>query len=147
MGAILGFTGDYRFLSNFHLALVELDGVMYPSTENAYQAAKTLDVRIRQKFQSPCTPKEAKDKGRRISCLRADWEEVKISIMEFLVKQKFNNHPYLKDLLLKTGDVYLEETNWWNDRFWGVCKGEGKNHLGKIIMKVREELKNANPVS
>ena len=37
------FQGDYRFLSNFHPAEVEMDGIKYPSVEHAYQAAKSLD--------------------------------------------------------------------------------------------------------
>ena len=57
------------------------------------------------------------------------------------MKQKFTKHKDLKEKLLATGDAYLEETNHWHDTFWGVCKGKGQNHLGKILMEVREELK------
>ena len=28
----------------------------------------------------------------------------------------------------------------WGDVFWGVCKGKGKNRLGRILMAVRQEL-------
>ena len=52
----------------------------------------------------------------------------------------------LKSKLLSTGDCLLEEGNWWGDKFWGVDikTREGENHLGKIIMQVREELRNDN---
>lgn len=32
------------------------------------------------------------------------------------------------------------EGNTWGDKFWGVCDGEGENHLGKLLMEVRAEL-------
>lgn len=44
-------------------------------------------------------------------------------------------------MLLKTGDEELVEGNTWGDTFWGVCKGKGRNELGKILMKVREEFR------
>jgi GTP cyclohydrolase II len=65
--------------------------------------------------------------------------------MDHLVAQKFNPtlNPDLYNRLLATGDKYLEETNWWNDTFWGKnLKGEGENHLGQILMQVRDKLRN-----
>jgi len=47
----------------------------------------------------------------------------------------------LKLRLLATGDETLQEGNRWNDRYWGVCRGVGKNHLGNILMEVREYLR------
>lgn len=72
---------------------------------------------------------------------RRDWEHVKLKVMEDLVTLKFFAHPELAEKLVETGDEELAEVNWWNDRFWGICQGKGCNHLGKILMKVREELK------
>ena len=75
--------------------------------------------------------------------MRTDWEQIKVGVMKDLVLQKFTKHKELKEKLLATGDAYLEETNTWNDIFWGVCKGKGQNHLGKILMEVRKEIKNS----
>lgn len=90
--------------------------------------------------------KDAKYCGRRLP-LRKDWEQVKISVMKTIVKDKFiRNMAYKADiqkLLLDTGDAYLEEGNSHGDRFWGTVKGEGQNWLGKILMEVREEIRNA----
>lgn len=132
------FMKEYRFLSNFHLAPVEMDGVLYPSTEHAYQAAKTLDLELRKEVVD-MTCGSAKRWGQQIK-LRPDWEQVKISVMETLVRQKFTRHTDLRDRLLATGDQELIEGNTWNDTFWGVCKGKGTNHLDKILMKIRTEL-------
>jgi ribA/ribD-fused uncharacterized protein len=134
---IYGFKGEYRFLSNFSLCNVTLDGIIYPTTENAYQAAKTLNVIDRLPLQI-CSAAHAKKIGRSLK-LRSDWEQVKIQTMYDLNVQKFSNSHY-KELLQKTGDLYIEETNTWKDIFWGVCNGVGSNHLGKILMKIRQEL-------
>jgi ribA/ribD-fused uncharacterized protein len=72
--------------------------------------------------------------------LRDDWEEVKVDIMRDLLIQKFSQQPFRR-LLLATGDSYLEETNTWNDTFWGVCNGKGKNQLGILLMEIRSYLR------
>ena len=141
--AVKEFQGKYRFLSNFwNLPVnpVMLDGMPYPTVEHAYQAAKTLDPQRREVIRMQETPGKAKRAGRKVR-IRADWEKVKLSIMEDLVRQKFTNSDNLTERLLKTGDQELIEGNTWNDTFWGRCRGVGKNHLGKILMKIREELR------
>lgn len=102
-------------------------------------AAKTLDPQERIQFER-IAPSMAKQLGQRVT-LRHDWEEVKLNIMYELNKQKFEWSPELRTALLATGDRYIEETNWWKDTFWGVCNGVGENHLGRILMRIREELK------
>lgn len=139
MSRIESFRNAHAFLSNFYPAPVSLDGVVYPTVEHAYQAAKTKDSFERQKFLTG-TPGQAKRLGRRVT-RREDWFQVSISIMEDLVRQKFTNMAGLKHLLLETGDAELVEGNVWNDTFWGVCNGVGRNELGKILMKVRSEFR------
>lgn len=134
---VKGFFDVWRFLSNFHYVDVVFDGVTYPTVEHAYQAAKTLDSR--SLFYTASEPKEARRLGQKVK-LRPDWDTIKYSIMEDLVRQKFQR-PDLKAKLLSTGNGYLEETNWWKDVYWGVCHGVGENNLGKILMKIRAELR------
>lgn len=137
---INSFTKEYRFLSNFYPCRVELDGDTYPSVEHAYQAAKTLSKNLRMPFmESAMKANEAKSLGKKLKP-REDWNNVKLSIMEKLVRDKFNT-PKFSNMLLSTGDNELIEGNWWGDVFWGMCKGKGENHLGKILMKIRSELK------
>ncbi len=135
---IEGFFGEYRFLSNFHMAPITWEGVTYPSTEHAYQAAKSLNVQERKRIAALETPKEARRAGQNVK-LRPDWDRVKLHIMTELTRLKFQ-HSDLRERLLATGDAYLEETNWWRDRYWGVCEGSGQNQLGKLLMRVRDEI-------
>jgi ribA/ribD-fused uncharacterized protein len=136
---ILSFTDAFAFLSNFHFATVRLDGVAYSTVEHAFQAAKTDDPEERRAIRECSSPAQAKRMGKRVK-LRSDWESVKIGIMESLVRQKFTAHPELRAALLATGERRLVEGNTWGDVFWGAVRGRGKNHLGRILMRVREEL-------
>lgn len=137
MDTINSFVGDNRFLSNFSIVDVVLDGATYPSVENAYQAAKTLIVKLRSHFKK-CAAADAKKLGRKL-VMRHDWEHVKLGLMEDLLRQKFAQEPF-KTLLKATGTAALVEGNWWGDTFWGVYRGTGENHLGRILMKIRDEL-------
>lgn len=135
---ITRFDGQYRWLSNFWPAEVEFEGVLYPSSEHAYQAAKTLDLEERQLFLGAVTAGQAKRLGRRIT-IRKDWEAVKLEVMAAILYDKFTRHPELKQKLLDTGGAELIEGNSWGDRFWGV-DGSGQNQLGKVLMALREAL-------
>lgn len=131
------FNGKYRFLSNFYPSKVSLDGWEFPTVEHAFQAAKTLDGNKRRQIQQAAKPGDAKRLGRTVN-LRADWEDAKIDVMRQLLRRKFSD-PFLLSQLLTTGTEELVEGNWWRDTFWGVCNGVGENHLGKLLMEIREE--------
>lgn len=141
---ISGFIKDYSFLSNFYFTPVEFEGETYITSESAFQAAKTLDPEIRKQF-TQMAPGPAKRKGRTLE-LRADWEAVKEDVMYRILKAKFTPD-YMKQLLLETGDEYLEEGNTWHDNIWGNCSCPkcrdipGANRLGKLLMRVRDEAK------
>ena len=133
------FTGHHRFLSNFASVEVVLDGEIYPSVEHAYQAAKTECVHSRKRIRTASTPGQAKRLGKHVP-IRSDWTEAKrLSVMEELLRQKFAKDRY-KMLLKNTGDAELIEGNTWGDCFWGVCQAQGRNNLGKLIMKIRAEM-------
>lgn len=133
------FDGFYRFLSNFYLYSITVDGVNYPSTEHAFQAAKTNDPTEKFAIANASTPGKAKRIGRKVK-LRPDWESVKIQVMTDLVRQKFSKDRDLRQKLLDTGDEELVEGNRWGDRFWGISGGSGDNWLGQILMQIRDEL-------
>lgn len=133
------FKNQYRFLSNFYQSKAKYDGIIYPTAEHAFQAAKTNDMDWQEKIWFAKTPTEAKRLGRKAP-LREDWEDIKLIVMKEILKSKFSNPP-LAQKLLETGDQELIEGNWWGDTFWGVCKGVGENHLGKLLMNIRKEIK------
>lgn len=138
MDKIEGFNDEFRFLSNFWPAKIFYNDEFWPNVECAYQAYKSDDPEVREEFKT-LTAGEAKKKGGEIR-LRDDWEVIKDSIMCELVFAKFTQNKDLGDMLLLTEDLYIEETNWWNDVYWGVCNGIGENKLGIMIMKVRHHL-------
>lgn len=136
--SIKGFFGNYRFLSNFAPAKIVWEGIEYPTTEHAFQAAKTLDQASKLLIAAADSPGEAKKLGRKVA-MRSDWDMNKYHIMLQICRLKFADPKY-REQLLATNDAYLEETNTWGDKIWGVCDGEGTNWLGKILMQIRQEI-------
>jgi ribA/ribD-fused uncharacterized protein len=146
---IFRFKDKYWFLSNYYPAEVTVEGLTFPSSENAYQAMKVLEPHRRLMFLS-LKPGEARRLTRQIP-IREDWDEVKDEVMYKVVKAKFTQNPELAEKLLATGDKILVEGTTWNDTYWGVdlfspdesspWKFRGENKLGQILMKVREELR------
>ena len=143
MKPINEFQGEYRFLSNFWPCYLMYQNIVYPTAEHAYQAAKVKSPDIKTGIKNCPTPAEAKDYFE-INNIKPDndWTvEKKLVVMEQILMIKFGGkEPLLTRALLATGDAALIEGNNWNDSFWGVCNNIGENNLGRILMKVREEL-------
>lgn len=134
--------GSQTPLSNFYAQPVQVEGVVYPTAEHAFQAMKSLDLRVRQEVAAIETPGAAKRFGRQMA-LRSDWEAVKLGVMRTVLAQKFA-HPDAAIFLLGTGDQFLIEGNHWGDRFWGQCPvGFGENWLGFLLMGIRAGLRAA----
>lgn len=131
------FKGQYYFLSNFYSVEVTYNGITYKNNESAFQAQK--DPQKAASF-AHLESAQAKRKGRAVR-LRHNWDKIKEQIMYEICLAKFTQNENLKLKLLETGDAYLEEGNDWGDKEWGVVNGKGKNKLGKILMRVREELR------
>jgi ribA/ribD-fused uncharacterized protein len=144
---IHNFEGENKIFSNFHLATVWYEGIPYPTVEHAYVAAKTLDLDKRKYISNLSWNKagQAKKIGQKLK-IRDNWDNIKVDIMEDLLRQKFGWRPNFKQKLKDTGDQELVEGNYWHDNFWGNCKCRacvdkpGLNMLGKLLMKIRSEL-------
>lgn len=136
-----GFREELFYLSNYYSCKVNYEGIVYPSSEHAFAAAKTLDIEKRRYISQLATPGLAKRAGRQVE-LRPRWDYIRIDIMRDILRCKFEQNTDLKRKLLDTKDMYLEETNTWNDTFWGVCNGIGYNNLGKLLMQLRAEWSN-----
>lgn len=136
------FDGEYSFLSNFELSPFTVNGIVFPTMEHYFQAMKAINQEDLLEIAKASTPGKAKRLGRKVK-IRPDWEYVKKDIMLEGLRKKFAI-PELRQKLLDTGDAYLEEGNTWGDRCWGVCNGVGENNLGKLLMRVREEIRESN---
>ena len=138
--SIKSFKGkNVAFLSNFYSVIVKYNGIEFPSVEHAFQASKCLDEKVQRQFRVAPTPREARRFGREVE-LREDWESVKVGIMEDLLRQKFSQSEF-KNKLLETGNLELIEGNNHGDTFWGQVNGQGENMLGKLLMKIRSEIR------
>lgn len=155
----------YYEFSNFYEAKVTYNGIVYPTSEHAYQAAKFIGntkeekeyidiirkantpgiafVLAKQKtgggykWRTDLNPIIQKYLNLGVS-MRPDWEDVKIEIMAEIVHNKFMYNEKLKKLLVSTGDRYIaEHTN--RDSFWADGgDGSGENWLGRILMALRD---------
>ncbi len=140
---ITEFQGEFRWLSNFYKCFVQYEGIIFPSSEHAYVAAKTLNMEQRKRIAKIDSPGKVKRYGREIT-LRPGWGRAKLNVMREIVEAKFRQNPDLRQKLLDTGGLHIQEGNRWGDTFWGVDlrTGKGSNHLGKILMGIRRTLAN-----
>lgn len=128
--------------SNFAPFAIDLDGQRWPTTEHYYQAQKFTDAALQARIREAAKPVIAKslaDKYR--EQVRPDWDAVKDAVMNRAVRRKFELHPALRQLLLATGDEEIAEAA-PTDYYWGIGReGTGQNKLGKIIERIRAELR------
>lgn len=134
----------YGAFSNFSRHGFMLDELWWPTSEHYFQAQKFMDAAYRERIRQAKTPKYAAELGRsRAMPLRPDWESIKDGVMLRAVLCKFETHADLRELLLATGDEEIVE-NAPGDYYWGCgADGTGKHMLGKTLMLVREQLRNA----
>jgi ribA/ribD-fused uncharacterized protein len=135
-------SATHREFSNFAPFGIDLDGNRWPTTEHYYQAQKSTDAKLQQDIRQAGKPIIAKSLAQKYkAAIRPDWDAVKDDVMYRAVRRKFELHPALRDLLLATGDEEIVETA-PTDYYWGVGRdGTGQNRLGKIIERIRAELR------
>lgn len=154
--AIVGFYGEYRFLSNFWYTPVKMYGITFPTVEHAFAAAKIDPTDGRngpdpyQKMRDIAAMKKPQDAkragGRRgIVVMREDWDTVKEDLVLELIRRKFAN-PVLREKLLATGDRDLYEFNTHGDDIWGLLEKTpgvmtGRSMLGEMLMFIRAEIR------
>ncbi|KKT14530.1 MAG: hypothetical protein UW76_C0049G0002 [Parcubacteria group bacterium GW2011_GWF2_44_8b] len=135
---------EFYVLSNFSSFQIEWKGKLWPTSEHIYQAEKFEDENLREKIRNCRSAHTAlklaqsnKDNNRN------DWHKVNLPVMKEILHAKVAQHPYVKEKLLATGDRELIEDS-WRDDFWGWGPNkDGENHLGKLWMEVRDELRKA----
>jgi ribA/ribD-fused uncharacterized protein len=138
----------YFEFSNFYPAEIKFDGLTFPTTEHCFQwrkFAKTAPDHA-EKIRCASQPSEAFKLGKsREFKIDPEWEEIKVDFMKKIVREKMQQHPAIVELLLKTGKVEIIEASPY-DGFWGSAKG-GLNHLGKILMELRQELRESKKLT
>ena len=132
------FRNDYWFLSNMFPCSIEYKGKRYSCVESAFQAQKEPG---KANMFTQLTGFQAKHLGRTVK-LPEGWERTKIAVMAEILVCKLKQHPELKAKQLNVTEP-IREDNSWGDTYWGVCKGEGRNILGRILTAIREDLKHA----
>lgn len=145
-GAIVSFSKEYRFLSNFFPCIIIKDDIHYSTVEHYYQAMKSSDVNIHKRVAGMLRASEAKKFGRTIMYddleWREDWDQVRLKVMTEGLVQKFAPNTRLAEDLKNTDGYLIIEGNTWKDNFWGVDfeTGIGENRLGILLMRIREKL-------
>lgn len=139
---VLFYEGEHYMFSNFSAFAIKKDGEFWMTAEHLYQAEKFTDRRFRNEIQWATSAHAAKMMARiHPELKRPDWDEQKLSVMERILRLKIDQHPYVRQKLIETGDCTMVEDS-PKDSFWG--RGEdwkGKNHLGRLWMKIREEIR------
>ena len=135
------FNGKYSFLSNFSQHGFIYNNLYFRTNEHFYQWCKTLNRHERKKIRNSFSPGQAKKIGKTAE-LREDWDKIKLDVMFAGVFMKFcvgDCSAELQTKLLNTGSKKLQEGNYWGDDYWGIDlkKHKGQNHLGKILMRIR----------
>lgn len=144
MTTIDSFTGEYAFLSNFYSFPFKYNGLVYATSEHAYQQAKTVNPIERQRVRDAATAGGAKKVGRFVT-LRPDWDtKWKYVEMMRILLAKFESS-WMIGKLQETSGAILVEGNTWHDNVWGVCWCDkcgrnGKNMLGIMLMLIRDAL-------
>ena len=132
----------YGEFSNFALYPIKLKGKVWQTSEHYFQGQKFEGTPHENIIRKAPNPMKAAQLGRtRKVKIRKNWNNIKDNVMYDALKAKFTQHDELKEILLNTGDRKLiEHTE--NDSYWGDGgNGSGKNMLGKLLMRLREELR------
>ena len=135
----------YGAFSNLYKRSIEFDGVIYPTSEHAYQAGKARKAAVRDWLMSAPSPAllAMAAHGLYYWDISPGWSTRKFDRMRLVLMAKFTQHADLKELLLNTGDAMLIETATVDNevnRLWGEVNGIGRNMLGRLLMEVRTQL-------
>ena len=134
------FQGEYRWLSNFWPVNIKYNERNFTTLEHAFMSQKNLS-KVWQDFCSQEPDAKVVSKLGKEIMLRPDWDSIKVDLMKELVELKFSQDD-LKEKLVATKNMEIQEGNTWGDTFWGVDleTQKGENLLGKIIMDARNKL-------
>jgi ribA/ribD-fused uncharacterized protein len=134
--------GGWNCFSNLSSYMVEINGILFPTSEHAYQWAKFDDEKIKQEILLARSGYDAKMIAVKFKDKVVDnWRSCSVDVMESILIEKLAQHPHIEKKLLDTKDMEIIE-NSKDDYFWGIGQdGTGQNMHGKIWMKLRGEIR------
>jgi len=151
------FKGEKRFLSNTYPAPFRVPNliakmyptlnidveVVYKTSEHFYMAMKSSSKEYQKLITSQEEPREVQKIARKLIGtkyeLRDYWEDgLKNTIMEIALYCKFGQNVELLERL-DSVEGEIVERNYWKDTYWGTCEDIGENHLGKMLMRFRDD--------
>ena len=144
-GEFIGFYNrEFFCLDNFSSFGFVFGGKYYQTVEHAYQSLKfkTTAPDIEEEIAKCYSAYDAMRIAHENTDKQApDWDDVKVIVMERLLRAKLKQNPYVKRKLMETGDLPICEDS-PKDGFWGIGPDRnGRNELGKLWMKLRGELR------
>lgn len=132
--------GPFGMFSNFYHIPIIIDDKKYNTVEHYFQSQKSPYPKMQEEIRKCSTPQQAKSMGSSIQ-LRRDWEQCKENVMMKALRAKAYSSVEFRELLLSTGTREIVENNPY-DSYWGTgSSGYGKNRMGKLLMRLREELR------
>lgn len=111
-------TDEFRWLSNFYPCTIEFDNMQFKSVEHAYMSAKSNAIEWKEFCMTEDNPAIVKRRSYEIN-IDPDWDMRKVDVMRTCITKKFTQEPF-RSMLLNTGTEYIQEGNYWGDRFWGI---------------------------
>lgn len=139
------FYGSNNIFSNFYEMPITVDSLVYPTNEHYFQAMKFFNTSAKyaEEIRQSATPLKAKKLGgSRAFPIEKQWNEKRDNVMRTALFSKALQNPEFKNALLETDDAELIEAA-PRDYYWGEGgKRTGKNMLGKLLMEIRDLIKN-----
>lgn len=142
--AVYFFTSAFDPLNNWSAHQVRIWGQAFPTLEHGfhYKKFEADHPEIAEQIMNAPSPWAAMQIDRQHKLERhSDWQDVKLGIMEELLRAKVDQNDDVRECLLATKNKTIYENSPWDD-FWGYADGKGRNEMGKILMKVRKEISN-----
>lgn len=140
-----GFSGLSNKATGFPLLV---NGLRVPSSEHLFCALKYPDQPgVQEEILSHSSANSALLKIRKLGAdikTRSDWKNIEIDAMYYCLRAKLIwNWVAFGRLLKETGDREIVEISSRKDQFWGAVQKSdgfhGENHLGRLLMKLRDE--------
>jgi ribA/ribD-fused uncharacterized protein len=98
----------YIYFSPYTAHAIEIDGVVYPTIEHAYQCARYTDKKIIEEVRTAHSPVKAWEVSSRYKQFtQLGFTNNKLSIMKDLMRKKVEQHDDVRQALLDSGTLQI----------------------------------------